>query len=150
MQPSDSERAASLDLAGDVGVVERALRLQRNNGCLGLTPVTILDRRLLRAQPGGVHVFLLAVIAREVAHPVASEGRRVHPSSARATMTGLYHHIAAPASALVSPSGAVAGRSREPSSAASPRRLTKSNAADCRSRGRGTSTAMCSKIRPGR
>ena len=50
MQARDRERAAGLDLAGDVRVVERALGLERDEGGLGVALVALLDRRLHRAQ----------------------------------------------------------------------------------------------------
>ena len=55
MQARDRERAAGLDLAGDVGIVERALGLQGDQGGLGVGLVALLDRRLHGAQCGGVH-----------------------------------------------------------------------------------------------
>src|ERR1700722_16236552 len=55
MQARDRERTTRLDLAGDVGVVERALGAQRDVGGLGIGLVTLLDRRLHRAQFGGIH-----------------------------------------------------------------------------------------------
>ena len=54
-----------------------------------------------------------------------------------------------PAGALVSRSSTLGGRSSERSSAASTRRLAKSNAADWRSRGRGRSISISSNSRPG-
>src|SRR5581483_3230415 len=65
MQAGDRKRAAGLDLAGDIGVVERALGLERDESCVRLALVALLDRRLQRAQSSGIHGFLLAVIARE-------------------------------------------------------------------------------------
>src|SRR5215831_12373612 len=59
-------------------------------------------------------------------------------------VVALYHHSAAPALVLVSPSSDAALRSSERSSAASTRRLAKSNAADWRSRGRGRSVVISS------
>jgi GNAT superfamily N-acetyltransferase len=55
MQPRNGERAASLDLARDAGVVERALGLERDHRGLGIGLVALLDRRLQRAQSGSVH-----------------------------------------------------------------------------------------------
>ena len=46
MQTGDRERAAGLDLAGDVLVVERSLRLQGDDRGIRLGAVLILQRRL--------------------------------------------------------------------------------------------------------
>src|SRR5262249_59073255 len=43
------------DLAGDVGVVERALGFERDGGGLGVALVAVLERRLHGAQRGGIH-----------------------------------------------------------------------------------------------
>src|SRR5262249_32364470 len=59
-----------------------------------------------------------------------------------------HHHSPPPAAARVSPSSVTTARSSERSSAASTRRLTKSKAADWRSRGRGRSHAISSYARP--
>src|SRR5437588_7968725 len=58
MQSGDRERASGLDLAGDVGVIERALGLQRDVGILRLAAVTLLERRLHGAQFGGIHLVI--------------------------------------------------------------------------------------------
>src|SRR5262249_23091882 len=55
MQPRDCERSTGLDLAGDVGVVERALGFERDVSGLGVALVAVLERRLHGAQRGGVH-----------------------------------------------------------------------------------------------
>ena len=55
MQARDRERAPGLHLAGDVGVVERALGLQGDVGGLGVALVALLERRLHGAQRSGVH-----------------------------------------------------------------------------------------------
>src|SRR5215831_6638868 len=55
MQAGHGQRAAGLDLAGDSGVVERAFGLQGDQAGLGVGLVAVLDRRLHRAQRGGVH-----------------------------------------------------------------------------------------------
>ena len=70
MQARDGERAPGLDLAGDVLVVERALGLQRDHRGAGIALVALLDRRLHRAQCGGVHGLLLPPV-REVPPIVA-------------------------------------------------------------------------------
>ena len=48
MQTRNRKRAAGLDLTGDVGVVERALRLERDEAGLRVGLVALLDRRLQR------------------------------------------------------------------------------------------------------
>src|SRR5262249_28274030 len=55
MQAGDRERTASLDLAGDVGVVERALGLERDVGGARVVLVAVFERRLHGAQRGSVH-----------------------------------------------------------------------------------------------
>ena len=60
MQAGDRERAAGLDLAGDVRVVERALGLERDEGGLGVALVAVLERRLHGAQRGGIHGDILS------------------------------------------------------------------------------------------
>ena len=55
MQARDRERAAGLDLAGDIGVVERAVRLERDHRRMRIALVAILDRRLHGAQSGSIH-----------------------------------------------------------------------------------------------
>ena len=54
-RPAIGECAARLDLAGDVLVVERSLRLQRHDRRIRLGAVLILQRRLKRAQLGRFH-----------------------------------------------------------------------------------------------
>src|SRR5579871_731418 len=159
MQPGDRERAAGLDLAGDVGIVERALGLERDDGGLRRALVALLDRRLQRAQCGGVHDFLLLTSSwpgssRPSTSSIFPRLKTWMPGT-RPGMTNIvqaanYHHSAAPVLVLASPSAGAAARLSERSSAASTRRLTKSKAADCRSRGRGRSTSMSSNTRPGR
>src|SRR5215212_3196913 len=55
MQARHRQRAPGLDLAGDLAVVERALRFERDHRGAGIAFVAILDRRLHRAQCGCVH-----------------------------------------------------------------------------------------------
>jgi len=55
MQARDRKRASGLHLAGDVGVIERALGLQGDAGGLGIALVALLERRLHGAQRRGVH-----------------------------------------------------------------------------------------------
>ena len=55
MQARDRERPPGLHLAGDVGIVERALGLQGDVGGLGVALVALLERRLHGAQRSGVH-----------------------------------------------------------------------------------------------
>src|SRR5262245_6440577 len=55
MQARDRERAGGLHLAGDVGIVERALSLQGDVGGLRVALVALLERRLHGAQRSGVH-----------------------------------------------------------------------------------------------
>src|SRR5215467_185424 len=55
MQARDRERAGGLHLAGDVGIVERALGLQGDVGGLRVALVALLERRLHGAQRSGVH-----------------------------------------------------------------------------------------------
>ena len=70
MQAGGGERAAGLDLAGDIGVVERALRLQGDDRGVRIVLVALLDRRLQRAQFIGVH--------RAMSSSIRSRRRRQH------------------------------------------------------------------------
>src|SRR5947199_9562661 len=56
MQAGDRERAPGLDLAGDMGIIERALRPQSDIGRLGIALVALLERRLHGAQRSGIHL----------------------------------------------------------------------------------------------
>jgi len=79
MQPGDRQRAAGLDLAGDVRVVERALGLKRDESGVRLALVAILDRRLQRAEGGGIHAYHPFVVMA-----LAPCKRRGCPGQARA------------------------------------------------------------------
>ena len=57
VQARDRERAAGLDLAGDVLVIERALRLQGDDGGVRVAAVLVLQRRLKGAKRGRIHDF---------------------------------------------------------------------------------------------
>src|SRR5438034_2351111 len=128
MQACDRERAPGLYFAGDMRVIERALRLQGDESGFRVALVALLERRLHGAQRGGIH-------CNSPFRPAEDRRQAREKSKLRR-----HHHKPPPAAARVSPSSTVgAPRSRERSSAASTRRLTKSKAADCRSRGRGRS-----------
>src|SRR5712691_2593394 len=60
MQACNRQRAAGLDLAGDVLFSERTSRPQCNERRFWLAPVAIFDRSLQRPQVGGVHIDLLS------------------------------------------------------------------------------------------
>src|SRR5262249_5763556 len=144
MQARDRERAPGLHLAGDVGIIERALGLQGDVGGLRVALVALLERRLHGAQRSGVHwkpPFRTAEDSgqtRRKSKPVV-RGPAMKKSSVLCSGIWRHHHSPPPAAARVSPSSVTTARSSERSSAASTRRLTKSKAADWRSRGRGRS-----------
>jgi hypothetical protein len=58
MQARDRERTAGLDFTRDARVIERAVRLERDQRRLRIALVPILDRRLHRSQSGSVHASL--------------------------------------------------------------------------------------------
>ena len=89
------------------------------------------------------------IIRNEVNHGRFVFRDTISQSSNISSIVCSYHHSSAPALALVWPSSVTAARSSERSRAASTRRLTKSNAADWRSRGRGRSLPISSNSRPG-
>ena len=64
MQAGNRERAAGLDLAGDALVVQRALRLEGDDGGLRLVAIAVLQRRLQGAESGCVHLRILDVCLR--------------------------------------------------------------------------------------
>ncbi len=66
MQSGDRERATGLDFAGDIGVVERALGFERDQAGSRIGLVTVFDRRLQRAQSGGVQFPVLSGIGYQV------------------------------------------------------------------------------------
>jgi len=57
MQSGYRQRAAGLDLARDIAVVERTFGLERDKAGLGISLLAFLDRRLQRAQACGVHEY---------------------------------------------------------------------------------------------
>jgi len=59
VQAGDRQRAAGLDLAGDVGVIELARGAQSDDGRVRVGALLVLDRRLEGAQGGGIHWGLL-------------------------------------------------------------------------------------------
>ena len=71
MQAGGGQRAAGFQLAGDIAVVERALRLQGDHRGIGIVLVALLDRRLQRAQFVSVHDLLrfLDGFGRRRQHP---------------------------------------------------------------------------------
>src|SRR5271166_783227 len=145
MQARNRKGAAGLHLAGDVGVVERTPRLQGDIGRLRIALVSILERRLHLAQRSGIHdqyPFSGGRMTDDRGRKKASIFRLL--SSVVRCLSFCHHHIPPPAAARVSPSSVTATRSSERSSAASTRRLTKSKAADWRSRGRGRSQPISS------
>src|SRR5262249_49861112 len=133
VQSRDRQRAPGLDLAGDVAVVERPLGVERDVGGLGIALVAVLERRLHGAQRGGVH---------------SDTPDNDCPAPHIAALPP-HHQRPPPWVALTSPASVMTARSSERSSAESTRRLTKSKAADWRSRGRGRSQAISSYTRPG-
>src|ERR1700733_14647590 len=82
MQPRDRERAPGLDLAGDIGVVERAFGFERDEAGLGIGLVALVDRRLQRTHPGAIHDFGLALLSlpAKAGNPVAIDASYVHPT----------------------------------------------------------------------
>src|ERR1700687_4132259 len=134
-QAGDRKRAAGLNLAGDVGVVERTFGFERDQAGLRIGLVAFLGRRLHRAQPGGVHCesfqYNIAAEYRDDGGRMTEDGwLNLKSVVCRLSSVVRYHHNAAPVVALGSASAAVAARLSERSSAASTRRLTKSKAAD--------------------
>src|SRR5215831_40927 len=114
MQAGSGERAASFHLAGDVGVVERALRLQGDDRCRRIGLVLLLDRRLHRAQPCSVHVVTPSLQRRgrsgpdpnnTVAKSLFLHGRHAGVSTTRPTILPAR---SSPWTALTSSSGRVA------------------------------------------
>src|SRR6185295_4682358 len=76
MQAGNTKRAAGLDLAGDVGVVDRAFGSKRDHRGAGIALVALLDRRLHCAQCGCIHFCSPYAAGVSTTRPVILPARR--------------------------------------------------------------------------